>query len=210
MPFITKSADEKMHLLVGVTGSVAAIKIEEILQSVKTQTNADDIDVHIKIVLTEAAQHFVDIESMKKQHEVYTDKDEWSSWSKKGDPVLHIELRKWATVFAVCPLDANTLAKAANGMCDNLLTSVIRAWDYDKPMMLFPAMNTQMWESQFTSAHLSTLQSLGARVIPPVSKTLACGDEGMGALPEVHDVSTVITDVLSEHLYPISPTNRKK
>ena len=53
-----------------------------------------------------------------------------------GDPVLHIELRRWADVLLLAPLSANTLAKAASGLCDNLLTCVVRAWDFDKPLLV--------------------------------------------------------------------------
>ena len=62
------------------------------------------------------------------------DEEEWHQWQKKGDPVLHIELRKWADLLIVAPLSANTLAKMAQGLCDNCLTSVVRAWDFSKPL----------------------------------------------------------------------------
>ena len=78
---------------------------------------------------------------------VYTDDDEWSAWRKKGDPVTHVELGKWADVLLVAPLSANTLSKFANGSCDNLLTCLFRAWDVsnrDKIVCMAPAMNTQM------------------------------------------------------------------
>ncbi|KAL3160492.1 hypothetical protein ABBQ32_010803 [Trebouxia sp. C0010 RCD-2024] len=64
------------------------------------------------------------------------DEEEWHQWQKKGDPVLHIELRKWADLLLVAPLSANTLAKMAQGLCDNCLTSVVRAWDFSKPLMV--------------------------------------------------------------------------
>lgn len=54
---------------------------------------------------------------------------EWELWKKRGDPVLHIELRKWADFLLVAPLSANSLAKISNGLCDNLLTLVCRAWE---------------------------------------------------------------------------------
>lgn len=83
--------------------------------------------------------------------QVLKDEDEWSCWSKREDPVLHIDLRKWADVLLVAPLSANTLAKLANGLCDNLLTCVARAWDFSRPLLVAPAMNTLMWESPFTA-----------------------------------------------------------
>ena len=67
---------------------------------------------------------------------LHDDEAEWRGWQKVGDPVLHIELRRWADVFVVAPLSANTLAKMANGMCDNLLTCVVRAWDFSKPLLV--------------------------------------------------------------------------
>lgn len=64
------------------------------------------------------------------------DDDEWHEWSKVGDPVMHIELRRWADVFVIAPLSANTLAKLANGICDNLITCVARAWDFQRPLVV--------------------------------------------------------------------------
>ncbi len=64
------------------------------------------------------------------------DENDWQSWRAVGDEVLHIELRRWADVLVIAPLSANTLAKAANGLCDNLLTCVVRAWDWQKPLLV--------------------------------------------------------------------------
>ena len=85
----------------------------------------------------------------------------------RGDPVLHIELRKWADLLIVAPLDANTLAKFALGLSDNCLTCVFRAWDFAKPVILAPAMNTFMWESPVTLRHLrQLLEDRSARTAP--------------------------------------------
>ena len=77
------------------------------------------------------------------------------------------------------------MAKAANGTCDNLLTCILRAWDFAKPLLVAPAMNAAMWDHPTTTEHLARLKSFGYRVIDPVRKTLACGDEGIGAMAEV-------------------------
>lgn len=92
------------------------------------------------------------------------DEDEWPSpadpsgpgW-RRDDPVPHIELRRWADVLVFAPLDANTLAKLAAGLSDNLPTCVYRAWDFRRPVVLAPAMNTLMWESPLTARHLAAL-----------------------------------------------------
>ena len=72
-------------------------------------------------------------------------------WNKIGDPVLHIELRRWADILVVCPASADTMAKIVSGMADNLLLSVVRAWEFNrKPSILCPAMNTIMFEQKIT------------------------------------------------------------
>lgn len=79
------------------------------------------------------------------------------------------------------------------GICDNLLTCVVRAWDVKKPLLFCPAMNTYMWEHPATSTQISTLKSWGYQEIPCISKTLVCGDTGLGAMAEV---STIVNCVL--------------
>ena len=127
------------------------------------------------------------------------DEEEWRDWKQVGDPILHIELRRWADCLVIAPLSANTLAKLAQGFCDNLLTCVVRplslqnyqlchltycgissassclqvrAWDFDRPLIVAPAMNTFMWESPFTAAHLAVLRKLGASTVDPVGTSM--------------------------------------
>ena len=64
------------------------------------------------------------------------DEDDWREWRGKGDPIMHIELRKWADVLIIAPMSANSLAKASQGLCDNLLTCILRAWDFSKPCLV--------------------------------------------------------------------------
>ena len=113
-----------------------------------------------------------------------------------GDPVLHIELRNWADVFVIAPLDANTLGKLAHGMCDNLLTCIARAWDIEKPLLFCPAMNTVMWHHPSTKRNINILKEFGYKEIPPVSKHLACGEEGIGAMANIKDIVQHIADVI--------------
>lgn len=97
-------------------------------------------------------------------------RDEWSLWNERGDPVLHIELRRWADVFVISPLDANTMGKIANGICDNLLTCVARAWDPKMPLLFAPAMNTMMFDHPLTKEHRKKFIDLGYHEIPCVEK----------------------------------------
>ncbi|KAF5808629.1 putative phosphopantothenoylcysteine decarboxylase [Helianthus annuus] len=167
----------KPRVLLAASGSVAAIKFGNLCSCF-----SDWADV--KAVATLPALHFIDKTTLPKDVILYTDEHEWSSWSKIGDRVLHIELRQWADVMVIAPLSANTLAKIAGGLCDNLLTCIIRAWDYEKPIFVAPAMNTYMWTNPFTERHLMTVDELGMTLIPPVSNRLACGDYGTGAMAE--------------------------
>ncbi|ALA62458.1 HAL3 domain protein [Turkeypox virus] len=126
---------------------------------------------------------------------IYTDSDEWFTWKELFDPVLHIELRRWADIFIIAPLTANTLAKIANGICDNLLTSIVRAWDISKPLIFCPAMNTLMWEHPITESQIDTLKHMGYIEIECIEKKLACGDNGKGAMAEIDDIVRVIRDI---------------
>lgn len=166
-------------ILIAATGSVAAIRCPTIINGVLKE------GAEVCLLTTEHSWHFLEREEClpRSRIRVVTDADEWSSWSKLGDPVLHIELRKWADAFLIAPMDANTLAKAAIGLCDNLVSSVFRAWDTsNKPLLVAPAMNTVMWEHPLTQEQLNLLQSRGVTIIPTISKQLACGDVGYGAM----------------------------
>eukprot|EP00053_Salpingoeca_punica_P017358 m.167112 g.167112 ORF g.167112 m.167112 type:complete len:272 (+) comp17190_c0_seq1:128-943(+) len=181
-----------LNVLLAASGSVAAIKIPQIVSRLK-ENNAH---LNVRVVATEHAQHFFRREELTVPF--FTDADEWTTWSKMGDAVLHIELRAWADVLVVAPLDANTLAKLANGLCDNLLTCVARAWDFARPAIVCPAMNTKMWEHPVTGRQLDTLRSYGYQVVPPISKTLACGDIGNGAMASVDTIVERILTCLEE------------
>lgn len=175
---------KEFNILLGCTGSVASIKIPVIVDLIFTTFK--DIKVNVKVVATEKALHFFDrtADVLKNNNvDVLTDTDEWEMWRKMSDPVLHIDLRNWADIISVCPIDANTLGKLSNGLCDNLLTCILRAWDPAKPVILAPAMNTYMYHHPLTSIHLKNVSSvLGYKVLDTVEKRLACGDVGLGGM----------------------------
>ncbi|XP_047977617.1 probable phosphopantothenoylcysteine decarboxylase isoform X2 [Salvia hispanica] len=171
------SAVRRPRILLAASGSVAAVKFANLC-------NCFSEWAEVKAVATQASLHFVDRVALPKDVVLYADEDEWSSWKKIGDNVLHVELRKWADIMVIAPLSANTLAKIAGGLCDNLLTCIVRAWDYSKPMFVAPAMNSLMWNNPFTERHLMGIDDLGISLIPPVKKRLACGDYGNGAIAE--------------------------
>ncbi|KXS14699.1 flavo protein [Gonapodya prolifera JEL478] len=172
------------RLLLATTGSVASIKLPLLIKEIRQL----EPRVELKVVSTDSSTHFLSSDELESLNvPVLRDKDEWDSWKRMGDPVLHIELRNWADAVVVAPLDANTLAKIANGLCDNLLTCVLRAWPASLPVVLCPAMNTAMYQNPFTSRHTQTIKEVlpNFEFIDPVSKRLACGDTGVGAMAPV-------------------------
>jgi phosphopantothenoylcysteine decarboxylase len=207
-------------VLLGVTGSVAAILTPSLFEALKGAGHS------VKVVATRAALYFFDPVALegsggqRKREVVIIDDDEWpgrdeSKRWQRGEQVLHIELRRWADVLVIAPLDANTLAKLALGLCDNCLTCVWRAYDRSRPVVLAPAMNTLMWEHPATVRHIRQVAAdLGAeppqelapqvvvdwinanaptlKIVAPVAKRLACDDVGLGAMASVEDIVAAV------------------
>lgn len=179
------------RVLVGVTGSVAALKLPLLVSQLLQLPGVD-----VRVVTTEHAKHFYNAAEVSVK--IYTDKDEWELWTKRSDPVLHIELRRWADLLVIAPLDANTLGKIASGICDNLLTCVVRAWDTSRPLLFCPAMNTAMWLHPITAQQVSKLKEFGYVEIPCIAKKLVCGDEGKGAMAEVSTIVSTVKQYLQK------------
>jgi phosphopantothenoylcysteine decarboxylase len=163
-----------MNILFGLTGSVASKLAPKFCDALSQHS--------VKIVGTESAKHFTDVNIIT---------DEWADFHEKNE-VLHITLREWADVFVIAPLSANSMAKLANGICDGLLLSVARAWDFKKKFIVAPAMNTAMFNHPVTSVHIQQLKSWGIIVVPPVEKKLFCGDTGIGAMAQINDITKFI------------------
>jgi len=165
-----------MKVLLGVTSSIAAYRMPNFVSQGHKSGH------EFRVIVTEKAQHFVTVQALSTMsgHRCYTEQDEWGNI----DEVIHIQLAKWCDALMIAPLTANTLAKIANGICDNLLTCAVRALG-DKPLVIAPAMNTRMWENPVTEQHLETLARIYTlTVVEPVEKRLADGDEGVGALAD--------------------------
>jgi len=139
---------------------------------------------------------------------------------RRGDAILHIELRRWAHILVIAPLSANTLAKITGGFSDNLLTSVVRAWDTTgqlgegsevlkgkKRILVAAAMNTAMWRHPITKRQIAVLEDEWGvgdddgdlhgnegwyEVLRPQEKELACGDVGDGAMKDWNEIVQII------------------
>lgn len=170
-----------MKVLLGVTGSVAAKLTPRLVEALRAANH------EVKVVATEKSLFFW--KPVEVMVPVLRDADEWSTY-QTGQPILHIELRRWADAMIIAPLTANTLAKIANGIADNLLTSIVRAWTPEKTIVMAPAMNSQMWGKSVTFKQLAEIRLSLPRVtlVHPVSKVLACGDIGIGAMASIPDI----------------------
>ncbi|QLL34182.1 hypothetical protein HG536_0G00390 [Torulaspora globosa] len=198
MEFFQKQDDKKFHILLGATGSVATIKVPLIIDKLfKIYTREK---VSIQLIVTKPAEHFLKGLKISTDVKIWREEDEWSGFRKLGDPVLHHELRRWADIFLIAPLSANSLAKIANGMCDNLLTSILRDWTPSTPVLVAPAMNTFMYINPMTKTHLKILQEDAPfiTVLKPVEKVLICGDIGMGGMREWNDIVEILRRRIAE------------
>lgn len=178
---------QKLHILVACTGSVATIKIPLIIAKLRKMYGQHAV---VQLIVTSAAEHFLRGVKLPPDVKIWHDHDEWTSRRGVAEAVLHVQLRRWADILLIAPLSANTLAKMANGICDNLITSVFRAWNTTTPVIVAPAMNTHMYTNPMTKKHLGVLQSAFpyVHVLKPIEKVLVCGDIGMGGMREWTDV----------------------
>lgn len=216
--------DNKFHILLAASGSVATIKLPNIAEALGRHEN-----VSIRIIITKGAERFLagqsseqpSLESLRNINGVdgiYGDADEWMTPWTRGESILHIELRKWAHILLVAPLSANTMAKMTMGVADNLLLSVMRAWDTTglvdiglkarKPMIFVaPAMNTAMWKHPITEKQIKILRDEWGwndsnpdgwvTVLHPIDKPLACGDVGTGGMMDWRKIVHIIRDYLN-------------
>lgn len=174
-----------MKVLLGVTGSVAASLSPKLITAIS-------LNHSLQVIATKASLYFWQPQLVSVP--VWQDEDEWQDTHYvKGSVIPHIELREWADVLIIAPLTANTLAKLANGVCDNLLTCVSRAWLRTRPIIIAPAMNSQMWTHPLTEQQLKQLQNwYQLTVISPLVKKLACGESGPGAMADIADIVRIL------------------
>ena len=167
------------HIILGITGSIAAYKAADIANRLTKDGYAVDV------IMTRAGAEFITpltLQTLTK-HKVYTDMFEPYVPSE----VEHISLAKKADLFLVAPASADFIAKAAAGIADDMLTTVLLAVQ-DIPVLIAPAMNTAMYENRITQRNIRTLEEYGFTYIEPRSARLACGDLGKGALADVSEI----------------------
>ncbi len=165
---------KEKHIVLGVTGSIAAYKIAS-LASMLVKKQAD-----VTVIMTKNATNFINpitFESLTGNRCLVDTFDRNFEFQ-----VEHVSLAKQTDVFLVAPASANVIAKAAHGIADDMLTTTLLACRC--PKIFAPAMNTRMYENPIVQDNISTLKDYGMEVVTPASGYLACGDTGEGKMPE--------------------------
>lgn len=174
-------------IILGVTGSIAAYKAANLASLLKKQ----HADVHV--ILTKNGGQFITPVTFETLtgNKCLTDTFDRNFQFN----VEHVELAKRADLALVAPASANTAAKLAYGLADDMLTTTILACTC--PKLIAPAMNTRMYENPVTQRNLRTLEAYGWTVIEPASGRLACGDEGKGKFPDEREIVEVVLNAIA-------------
>ena len=183
-----ESALAGQHILIGITGGIAAYKIPELIRRLK------DEGAQVRVILTKGGEAFVTPMTLQavSGEEVHSELLDTQAEAGMG----HIQLAKWADIVMIAPASANTLAKLAHGFADDLLSTVCLATA--APLLLAPAMNQQMWQHPAVKANMQRLSEQGVKAIGPESGSQACGDVGAGRMSEPHQIKTFIIEQLQD------------
>ena len=183
---LRKNHFKNKKIIVGVTGGIAAYKIPQLVRLLKKE------GAEVQVVVTEAAKSFVTPQTLSvlSENPVLSDffKNSQGEWNN------HVHLALWADAIVIAPAGANTLAKMAHGLCDNLLMSVILSSRC--PIWVAPAMDLDMWTHASTQANIKTLTSQGVNIIDPVDGELASGLSGKGRMAEPEQIFAVLESQL--------------
>ena len=173
------------RVLLGVTGGIAAYKAAELARELMRA------GAEVQPLLTESGERMVSRATFAALTGRRVPASVWD------DPagVEHVALARWGQVLVVAPATAHTLARLAAGLADDLLTNVALA--FGGPVVVAPAMHTEMWEHPATRASLQTLEARGVRVVPPASGPLTSGDVGPGRLAELDDLVAGVAAALA-------------
>jgi len=178
-----------LRVLLGVSGGVAAYKAVDLASKLTAS------GTFVKTVMSENACRFVGPKSFEAVtcSVVFT-----SLWNSSEEyKVGHLSLVDWADIVVVAPATANIIGKAANGICDDLLSTVLCVC-WDKPTLLAPAMNDSMWHNPAVQRNVAAVRDMGFELIGPETGRLACGAEGIGRMSEPQDILGAIREIASK------------
>jgi phosphopantothenoylcysteine synthetase/decarboxylase len=178
-----------VKVLLGVSGGIAAYKAAD-LASKLTQASAT-----VKTVMTESALQMIGAKSFEAVtgQQVYT-----NMWITTEEyEIGHISLADWADVAVIAPATANIIGKMANGICDDLLSTILCA-RWKKALLFAPAMNDKMWTNPAVQKNVKMLSGIGVEIIGPQTGRLACGTEGIGRMAEPQDIIKAIEAIVAK------------
>jgi phosphopantothenoylcysteine decarboxylase/phosphopantothenate--cysteine ligase len=163
-------------ILIGITASISAYKMYSFIRLIKQQ------GAEIKVIITPSAKNFVSttLLSTFSEHKVYVEFVEEDIWQN------HVHLGRWADLFVIAPSSCNTIAKLANGICDNFLIATYLSCT--SPVVIYPAMDEDMWLHPSTQHNIHLLRQRGNEVVEPSVGLLASGLYGKGRLPEANEM----------------------
>ena len=173
-------------VLIGITGGIAAYKICELIRMFKRH------NANVRVICTPNAMNFVTKLTLQNlsQNEVGIEEFEIPDFKPE-----HISYADEADIMVIAPATANTVAKIANGICDNLLTSIVCA--FKNPVVIAPAMNCNMWENLIIQENIQKLRSTGYEIIAPESGFLACGYNGTGRLADLNKIFDKTVEIIN-------------
>lgn len=185
---ITTNQTTTKRIVLGVTGGIAAYKSAVLVRRLK------DVGFDVRVVLTEGAQAFITPLTFQalSGNSVHTTLLDPQAEAGMG----HIELARWADLILIAPASANSLARVAAGMADDLLTTLILA--SKAPVWVAPAMNQQMWANAMTQRNIATLRQYGMHIVPPAAGEQACGDVGEGRMPEPEQLAALVASYFNK------------
>jgi phosphopantothenoylcysteine decarboxylase/phosphopantothenate--cysteine ligase len=170
------------HLVVGMTGGIAAYKVCELVRRLQ------EAGATIQVVMTAAAQRFVTATTMQALSGRAVATDQWDA-SAADNGMPHIALTRAADAIVVAPASAHFIAKVAHGLADDLLSTLVLARDRTRTaLLLAPAMNVEMWENPATQRNVAQLQADGIALLGPAAGDQACGETGLGRMLEPHEL----------------------
>lgn len=176
------NAPSLQRVLLCVCGGVAAYKSVELVRRLR------DRGIDVQVVMTENAEHFVGTTTFQA---VSGQPVRTTLWDDAAEAAMgHIELARWPDAIVIAPATANTLAKLAYGMADDLVSTLCLATT--SPIYVAPAMNHRMWLHAATQSNIETLKSRGVSVVGPGVGAQACGETGPGRMSEPADILDVL------------------
>ena len=180
---------DNLNVLLGVSGGIAAYKAVDLAGKLTVA------GANVKTVMTKNACRLIG----PKSFEVITDSAVFTSmWAGPDEyKIGHINLADWADIVVVAPATANIIGKIANGICDDLLsTTLCPCWQ--KPTLLAPAMNNNMWNNPAVQRNIKLVKNMGFQLIGPEKGRLACGTEAIGRMAEPQDILERIKKIASK------------